>query len=131
MAVRQRGWKARWLLLGALLVAGGCAAMRRQEARKTEDLLTAAGFAIQGADDPDEVTKLQSMEPLRLVRRVKDGAPVYTYADPYSCVCVYVGNAQQYAEYQRLAFQQRLADEQLEAAEVAENAAMMGSWWWW
>jgi len=114
------------------LLLGGCSAIRRSEAESTEELLAAAGFTMQIADEPTETTKLQSLSPpLKLVPRQKDGQLVYTYADPYNCKCVYVGTEAEYQQYRRLALQKQIADEQLEAAEAAESAATMGPWWWW
>jgi hypothetical protein len=116
------------ILLG--LTLAGCAAMRRNEAESTGNLLAAAGFKPQFADEPEERAKLDQMKPLALVRRDRNGETLYTYADPYFCKCVYVGTQPQYAEYQRMAFQKQIADESVMAAEANEDAAM-AAWWWW
>jgi hypothetical protein len=118
-----------WAVLA--LVFASCTAMRRWEAADTDDLLVAAGFAAKSADTPEAMAKLKAMTPLKIIRRVKDGEMVYTYADPYDCQCLLVGNAQQYQEYRRLAVQKQIADEQLQAAEAEEAAAMDVGWWWW
>lgn len=116
----------------AALLLAGCSAIRRSEAESTEEILAAAGFTMQVADEPTETAKLEALDPpLELISRVKDGQVVYTYADPYNCKCVYVGTEAQYQQYRRLALQKQIADEQLEAAEAAESAATMGPWWWW
>ncbi|MCK6552985.1 hypothetical protein L6Q96_00115 [Candidatus Binatia bacterium] len=120
------------LVVAAAVLAAGCSAIRRSEAESTEEILAAAGFTMQVADDPTEAAKLEALDPpLKLISRVKDGKVVYTYADPYNCKCVYVGTEAQYQQYRRLALQKQIADEQLEAAEAAESAATMGPWWWW
>ena len=122
------------LVLVTAFAVGGCAAMRRQEARDTGDLLVAAGFSSKPADTPQQEQQLRELLPLKMVSQSKDGHLVYRYADPYSCDCLYVGDQQAYAEYERLALQKQIADERLEAAEAEESAAMdwtlWGPWWW-
>ena len=54
------------------------------------------------------------MPPLKLVERSKDGRVVYTYADPYNCLCLYVGGPEEYAAYQRL--QQEMVQAQREGS---------------
>lgn len=119
-------------VVAVVVSMAGCSAIRRSEAESTEEILAAAGFTMQVADEPVETAKLEALDPpLKLVSRVKDGQIVYTYADPYNCKCVYIGTQAQYQQYRRLALQKQIADEQLEAAEAAESAATMGPWWWW
>ena len=122
------------LVLATALAAGGCAPMRRHEARDTGDLLVAAGFTSKPAYTPEREQRLRALPPLKMVSQSKDGHLVYRYADPYSCDCLYVGDEQAYAEYKRLALKKQVAEERLEAAEAEESAAMdwglWGPWWW-
>ena len=56
---------ARLLVVFATTFAlGGCAAMRRHEARDTGDLLVSAGFTTKPADTPERAQQLQAMPPL-------------------------------------------------------------------
>ena len=121
------------VLLATAFALGGCAAMRRHEARDTGDLLVSAGFTTRPADTPERAQQLHAMPPLKLVSESEDGNVVYRYADPYSCDCLYVGDQQAYAEYKRLALQRQIADERLEAAEAEDSAAIDWSLWgpWW
>ena len=122
------------LVLATAFAVGGCAAMRRQEARDTGDLLVAAGFSSKPADTPEREQRLRALPPLKMVSQSKDGHLVYRYADPYSCDCLYVGDEQAYAEYKRLALKKQVAEERLEAAEAEESAAMDWGLWgpcWW
>ena len=121
------------VLLATAFALGGCAAMRRHEARDTGDLLVSAGFTTKSADTPERAQQLHAMPPLKLVSESEDGNVVYRYADPYSCDCLYVGDQQAYAEYKRLALQRQIADERLEAAEAEDSAAIDWSLWgpWW
>ena len=122
------------LVLTTAVTVGGCATVRRHEAKDTGDMLVAAGFRPKPADTPERERHLRAMQPLKLVSDSKDGKLVYRYADPYSCDCLYVGDEQAYTEYKRLALQKRIADDQLAAAEAEENASMdwglWGPWWW-
>jgi hypothetical protein len=51
------------------------------------------------------------------------------------CRCVWVGDQQQYASFQRLRLQKQIADEQLLAAQAYRDAALRwdlwGRWPWW
>jgi len=98
-------------LLGGLVALSGCASVRQREAVDTERLLTGAGFQQQLADSPERLAHLRTMPPLKLVARNKDGRVVYTFADPESCRCLYVGGAKEYATYQLLAVQHEVSRE--------------------
>jgi len=113
---------------------GGCSAIHRQEAKGEENLLSAAGFAIKPADSPKRAAELATMPPLKMVRRIKDGRLVFTYADPYRCKCLYTGNEAAFDEYKRLQAQRNVAADQMIAANEAEMASidwdMWGPWGW-
>jgi len=123
-----RGWHIGLVFVTAITMSG-CAAMRRQEARDTGDLLVAAGFRTKAADSPERAQQLHAMPALKMVAHSKDGHPVYCYADPYSCNCLYVGDEDAYRQYKRLALQKQLSEERLEAAEAEESAAIDWGLW--
>lgn len=119
-------------LLAALALASalaGCAAIKRQEAKGTDDLLTAAGFQIKPADSPARAQELAAMPPLKMMRQTEGDKIIYTWADPYDCECLMVGGPKEYAEFKRLAIGQEIADENMEAAEAEEDAAMDWGLW--
>jgi len=117
------------LLAGLAIVAGGCVT---QEIKQTEPLLAASGFKIKFAETPEQISNLQSMTPHTLVPHDKDGETLWVYADPKVCKCVYVGNEKAYQEYEKLAFKQRLANQQQMTAAMNEDAAMnWGLWGGW
>lgn len=131
--------KYRWqvlLLIMVLTVAlAGCAAMEAQETASTEQLLSAAGFKMKLADTPEKITHLQSLTQRQLVPHTRDGQIYYAYADANSR-CLYVGDEQAYQRYQQLAAQERIAEEQRQAAEINMDAAMNWEMWgpwdpWW
>jgi hypothetical protein len=114
-----------------LVHIAGCAMVERQEAKSTEQLLSAGGFSIKAADTPEQLAKLQAMKQRKILRRQgPDGQPQFLFADATYCRCLYIGNEKTYQEYQRLAVQQQIAD----ANQQAELDASMDSPWtydWW
>lgn len=107
-----------------------CTAMRLEAAHRKENILAAAGFQMKPADTPDKLAQLQAMPQLKMIaRNSPKGQLVYTYADAQGCKCLYTGNAQQYADYRRLALQQQMAESEVEAAQANEAAAMDWGWW--
>ena len=131
--LRTTGWLA--LTLAAFL--GGCSYFYGEKAERTDRLLAAAGFQMVPADTPTRAEQLKAQKPLKIIARMKDGKAIYTYADPYDCHCMWVGGPDEYAKYQRVALEKKIADENLESAQVEENAAAMdwgpwGPWapWW-
>jgi hypothetical protein len=125
---------AKQLGLVTMVVFAGCAAIQREEAQQTESLLSAAGFQMRPADTPERLAHLQTLTPRKIVPHMKDGKLLYVFADPTSCRCVYVGDEPAYQRYQQLAIKQQLAQEQLMAAQMNEDAAMnwglWGPFWW-
>ena len=115
------------LSIAAILCLTGCATIRGWQARDTEELLAAAGFEkrpLDGAETrPDEATR-----PYRIVRLIKDGVVQYAYADPDNCRCVYMGNSKEYAQYQRLAAQRRIARERFFDYEDVWDRDGWGLW---
>ena len=77
------------LLLALSVLAAGCAAMRQEEIHQKENLLTAAGFKMKLADNPQALAQLQTMPQNRMIARTApDGSLVYTYADLKGCNCM-------------------------------------------
>jgi hypothetical protein len=114
----DRFWTTTLVLLTVATTVGltGCAAMRRSQALDTEQYLAAAGFKMQLADTAAQ-RQLATMLPYRLASRTTAGAVEYTYADPKTCKCVYVGGPTEYSEYQRLVRERQLAQEQFWAVQ--------------
>ena len=117
------------VVAAALLTLSGCAAIRRQEAASTEQLLAAAGFQMQAADNPERVHDLTAMPPLKIVARSQDNNVRYTFADPYKCRCLYVGGSKEYSAYQHLVTEQQIAQERIWAEEDAMNWGLWGPWY--
>jgi hypothetical protein len=132
IVMRISRWRVSVLLLSALgLGAGGCASIARDDAKATENLLAAADFTMKPADTPEKLEHLKTMPVRKFVTRSRNDQLVFTYADPDFCKCLWVGNARQYNEYQRLVTQKQIAQTQLMAAEQAEMAPMQWRMWGW
>jgi hypothetical protein len=110
------------LCIALLLSAGGCASRTQQ----TEDLLAASGFRVKLADTPKLVAQLNSLPPQTIAIRNRNGQPVFLYADPQVCKCLYYGDQVAYDTYRRNALAQHIAQQNEEAAMLAEDA----SWDW-
>ena len=122
-------------ILGIALAAG-CAAIQKSDTLDMERTLSAAGFQMNLADTPERLAQLASMTQRKLVPHQKDGDIRYVYADATYCKCVYVGTEKAYQRYQKLAIQKQIADEQRQAAEMNQDAAMNWDTWgpwgpWW
>ena len=117
------------LLFGAVLLTSGCA---REVIGQKEDMLAAAGFRIKPANTPDRIQSLQTLPPNRFVQEQLNGQEVWIYSDPLVCHCLYVGTPQAYQYYHQLAFQQNIANEQIEAAQLNSEVGFgWGPWGGW
>ena len=113
----------------SLTALSGCATLRSQDDVGTRELLATAGFQKQSADSAEQTRNLASMPPLRVVARgMADRDVVFTYADPMKCRCLYVGGAKQYMEYQRLARQRQIEEEELWAEDGGMDWELWEAW---
>ncbi|MCB1695349.1 MAG: hypothetical protein KDI10_10420 [Halioglobus sp.] len=107
----------------ALAVISACSSSPDRSVETIESRLSAAGFVIKLADTPEKLTHLESMAQRRLFPINRDGGMVFVYADSQGCKCIYVGSGANYQQYQRLAIQQNIVDEQQATAEDIKMAA--------
>ncbi len=113
------------LLISAVLMglAVGCSSTANRE-----DMLSAAGFKMVPADTSQREAHLKSLPADKITPVQREGTVYYTFPDPKKNV-LYVGQEQQYQQYRNLRLQKQMADEQLSAAEMNENAwGAWGSW---
>src|ERR1700675_2338671 len=119
----------------AMAVLYGCASY---DAQNKESLLTAAGFRARTPSTAAQQAMFNRMVPYKVERRVRNGKVLYAYADPQKNV-VYIGGENEYQAYKQLGLQQSIAQDQLEAAQINEEASMyndFGPYWgpwnvWW
>ena len=113
-----------WLSIGALVaVAVGCSTTKEKE-----NMLSAAGFKMVPANTPEREAHLKSLPADKITPVQRQGTTYYTFPDPKSNV-LYVGQEPQYQKYRQLRLQKQMADEQLETAQMNENA--WGAWGAW
>jgi hypothetical protein len=116
-------------ITGLVLGIAGCTTPQERVAQK-EDLLAGAGFQVRVADSPQRIAALKSLPPNKFVTRVKNGQPIYQYADPLVCKCIYLGTQQNWDAYRQEVFQQRLADEAQMTAIMNQESWDWGPWGW-
>ena len=62
---------------------------------------------------------------------MKDNKPLYWYADPDNCGCVWTGDQDAYNRYEKLLVESNIAEEQQETAEMMEEAEFAPGYWGW
>ncbi len=113
----------------------GCAAIQSNKTQEQEQLLSAAGFAMVPATTQAERENLNTLTPHKVLFSVKDNKPLYWYADPTGCSCVYTGDQAAYQRYEKLLTESQIANE-VEDAAISNEASgdmwgWMGSPWGW
>lgn len=64
--------------------------------------LSSAGFRVKFANDPASQKALRGMPPYRFVIHTVNGVDHYLFADPKACVCIFVGNKDNYVSYRSI-----------------------------
>jgi hypothetical protein len=106
-----------YLLLTLSVLAGGCAESHTERAQRLEPMLAQAGFQMVPANTPARSQKLNDMVPLRMNYLSRNGKLSYWFADPYVCHCLYVGDEQNYGQFEQL--------KQVEQGERAQEVTDM------
>ncbi len=130
MTMSETTWLRPWIVgLSLAIGLAGCAAIERHEADQTEQLLAAAGFEMRPADTPAKLADLERLQQHKLVQHDRDGEVTYVYADAADCKCLYSGDQKNYDEFQKLQVKQDVADQEMMAAEMNQQAAMNWEMW--
>jgi hypothetical protein len=87
--------------VGLALAVSACTT-HQQEVSQGEDLLAEAGFQVRPADSPGRAAEMKQLPANRFVTKVVAGKPIYFYADPIVCNCVYFGTQQNWDAYRQL-----------------------------
>jgi hypothetical protein len=109
-----------FVAVAAALFLAGCASMT---SANTESLLTAAGFRARTPQTPKQQQIYAALPPYKVQRATVKGQVFYVYKDEKAGVA-YVGREQEYQRYQQLAIQQQIAQNQIMAAEMEQQAAL-------
>jgi hypothetical protein len=113
------------IILTLLAGLAGCASY---DAQNKESLLIAAGFKSRSPSTSRQQAMFNRMTPYTLERRIRNGKVLYAYADKDKNL-VYIGGENEYQRYQQLAVQQSIAQDQLQAAQINEEASLYDSDW--
>ena len=114
----------------ALIMISGFYGCASYDAQSKETLLSAAGFRTRTPSTPEQQAMFNRMVPYKVERRVRNGKVLYAYADKQRNV-VYIGGESEYQRYKQLGLQQSIAQDQLEAAQINEEASLYnwGPYW--
>src|SRR5260370_29276955 len=108
-----------------LVLTLGCTSMQTQN---KENLLIAAGFKVITPHTAAQQQKLQALPPDHVTLVQKDGKTYYVFPDAANNQ-PYVGGPKQYQAYRQLRLANKLANENLEAAQMNQDASMnWGAW---
>jgi len=111
-----------------LALAVGCSSTQTQS---KENLLIAAGFKVITPHTAAQQQKLQALPPVHVTLIQKDGKTYYVFPDAANNLA-YVGGPKQYQAYRQLRLANKLANENLEAAQMNQDASMnWGTWGGW
>jgi hypothetical protein len=108
----------------ALLI--GCATTQTTQNR--ENTLVASGFKVITPKTAAQRQKLQKLPPGKVTMIQKRGKTYYIFPDPAHNLA-YVGGPKQYRHYQELRATNKLAQENVETAEMYQDTAMEWSLW--
>ena len=108
----------------------GCATTQTSTQNK-ESTLVAAGFKTITPKTAAQQQKLQSLPPSKIAMINKKGKTYYIFPDAAHNQA-YVGGPKEYQAYRQLRTENRLANENLEIAEMNQDEAMeWGAWGGW
>src|SRR5512132_1172665 len=121
------------MMIGAtvlLALMAGCATTTTSTQEKAS-MLVAAGFKTITPKTAAQQQKLHQLQTGQVATIQKNGRTYYIVADPHQNL-VYVGGPHEYQAYQQLRAQKQLTQENLQTAEMYQDAAMQwGAWGGW
>jgi hypothetical protein len=109
----------------ALLI--GCATTQTGTQNK-ESMLVASGFKVITPKTAKQQQKLQNLPPDKVTMTQKGKKRYYIFPDPVQNRA-YVGGPREYQAYQQLRAENKLTKEDLETAEMYQDAEMQWSLW--
>jgi hypothetical protein len=117
-------------VIALLALTAGCATTASFPQEKA-NMLVAAGFKTITPKTAAQQQKLQQLQTGQVAMIQRNGRTYYIVANPPQNV-VYVGGPHEYQAYQQLRAQRQLAQENLQTAEMYQDAAMQwGAWGGW
>jgi len=108
-------------------VLAGCASTQTSTQNR-ESMLVASSFKVITPKTAAQQQKLQNLPPGKVTMIQKKGKTYYIFPDPTHNVA-YIGGPKQYRNYQQLRAENRLSQEDVETAEMYQDAEMQWSVW--
>ena len=119
------------LVVAVAIAIAGCATSSQTSMQSKESMLVAAGFKTINPKNATQKQKLQNLPAGKVTMVQKKGKTYYIFPDPAQNQA-YVGGPKEYQEYQQLRAEKKLANENLETAEMYQDAEMnWGGWGGW
>jgi len=119
------------LVVAVAIAMAGCATSSQTSTQNKERMLVASGFKTITPKTAAQKQKLQNLPPGKVTMVQKKGKTYYIFPDPAQNQA-YVGGPKEYQEYQQLRAEKKLANENLETAEMYQDAEMnWGGWGGW
>src|SRR4029077_9306576 len=113
-----------------LALMAGCATTATFPQEKAS-MLVAAGFKTITPKTAAQQQKLQQLQTGQVATIQRNGRTYYIVADPHQNL-VYVGGPHEYQAYQQMRAPHQMAHENLQTAEMVQDAAMQwGAWGGW
>ena len=110
-------------LISAFALLALVVACANTQTQTKENLLIAAGFKVIAPRTAAQQQKLQALPAGKVTLVQKDGKNYYVFPDAANNQA-YVGGLTQYQAYQQLRLENKLAAENLEAAQLNRDASM-------
>ena len=110
------------LILSAIMVAVGLVGCASVGSSNTKSLLAAAGFSEKTPETAKQKELYAAAESYKLHSITADGKTIYAYKDEKAGTAM-VGSESNYQQYEKLAIQQRIAQQEYQAAEMRRDAA--------
>jgi hypothetical protein len=118
-------------VLAIAIAIVGCATSTQTSTQNKESMLLAAGFKTITPKTATQKQKLQNLPPGKIAMIQKGGKTYYVYPDAPNNQA-YVGGRTEYQAYQQQRAANKLAEENLETAQLYQDAAMnWGAWGGW
>jgi hypothetical protein len=119
------------LVVAVAIAMVGCATSSQTSTQNKESMLVASGFKTITPKTAAQKQKLQNLPPGKVTMVQKKGKTYYIFPDPAQNQA-YVGGPKEYQEFQQLRAEKKLANENLETAEMYQDAEMnWGGWGGW
>ena len=109
------------LVLALAIAMVGCASTTQTSTENKESMLVASGFKTITPKNPTQQQKLQQLPPGKIAMIQKSGKTFYVFPDAAHNQA-YVGGPQEYQAYEQARATNKLAQENLETAEMYQDA---------